>query len=114
MYYQAVKGSTSKTKAASCEAQACHVHLTSDVSVNDTDAQVHIADRHPVCCRYYRAPELIFGATDYTAAIDVWSVGCVMAELLLGKPIFPGMLVGTACHTDVSHPYTLHHRMLSE
>ena len=40
--------------------------------------------------RYYRAPELIFGATDYTAAIDVWSVGCVMAELLLGKPIFPG------------------------
>lgn len=42
--------------------------------------------------RYYRAPELIFGATDYTAAIDVWSVGCVMAELLLGKPIFPGML----------------------
>lgn len=44
-----------------------------------------------VCCRYYRAPELIFGATDYTAAIDVWSVGCVMAELLLGKPIFPGV-----------------------
>lgn len=41
--------------------------------------------------RYYRAPELIFGATDYTAAIDVWSVGCVMAELLLGKPIFPGL-----------------------
>ncbi|DBA78605.1 hypothetical protein WJX77_008465 [Trebouxia sp. C0004] len=43
-----------------------------------------------ICSRYYRAPELIFGATDYTAAIDVWSVGCVMAELLLGKPIFPG------------------------
>ena len=40
--------------------------------------------------RYYRAPELIFGATDYTAAIDVWSVGCVMAELLLGQPLFPG------------------------
>lgn len=43
--------------------------------------------------RYYRAPELIFGATDYTAAIDVWSVGCVMAELLLGKPIFPGAVL---------------------
>ncbi len=40
--------------------------------------------------RYYRAPELIFGATDYSAAIDVWSVGCVMAELLLGQPLFPG------------------------
>ena len=43
-----------------------------------------------ICSRYYRAPELIFGATDYTAAIDMWSVGCVMAELLLGQPLFPG------------------------
>ncbi|KAB5527052.1 hypothetical protein DKX38_020899 [Salix brachista] len=37
-----------------------------------------------ICSRYYRAPELIFGATEYTTAIDIWSVGCVMAELLLG------------------------------
>ena len=34
-----------------------------------------------ICSRYYRAPELIFGATDYTTAIDLWIVGCVMAEL---------------------------------
>jgi serine/threonine protein kinase len=43
-----------------------------------------------ICSRYYRAPELIFGATDYTCIIDVWSLGCVMAELMLGQPIFPG------------------------
>ena len=43
-----------------------------------------------ICSRYYRAPELIFGATDYTSAIDVWSTGCVMAEMLLGQPLFPG------------------------
>lgn len=43
-----------------------------------------------ICSRYYRAPELIFGATDYTTAIDVWSAGCVAAELLLGHPLFPG------------------------
>ena len=43
-----------------------------------------------ICSRYYRAPELIFGATDYTPAIDVWSCGCVIAELLLGQPLFPG------------------------
>lgn len=43
-----------------------------------------------ICSRYYRAPELIFGATDYTCAIDVWSAGCVAAELLLGHPLFPG------------------------
>ncbi|KDO30744.1 CMGC/GSK protein kinase [Saprolegnia parasitica CBS 223.65] len=43
-----------------------------------------------ICSRYYRAPELIFGATDYTTAIDVWSLGCVFGELLLGQPLFPG------------------------
>nr|DAD47983.1 TPA_asm: hypothetical protein HUJ06_017920 [Nelumbo nucifera] len=43
-----------------------------------------------ICSRYYRAPELIFGVTEYTTAIDIWSVGCVMAELLLGQPLFPG------------------------
>ncbi|KAG0176949.1 regulator of ime2 [Apophysomyces sp. BC1034] len=43
-----------------------------------------------ICSRYYRAPELIFGATAYTTQIDVWSAGCVMGELLLGQPLFPG------------------------
>eukprot|EP00985_Skeletonema_marinoi_P005036 scaffold2180_cov98-Skeletonema_marinoi.AAC.16 len=43
-----------------------------------------------ICSRYYRAPELIFGSTDYSAAIDIWSEGCVGAELLLGQPLFPG------------------------
>lgn len=43
-----------------------------------------------ICSRYYRAPELIFGNSDYNCVIDVWSVGCVIAELMLGQPIFPG------------------------
>ncbi|CAA2977954.1 shaggy-related protein kinase eta-like isoform X1 [Olea europaea var. sylvestris] len=43
-----------------------------------------------ICSRYYRAPELIFGATEYTMTIDIWSAGCVLAELLLGQPLFPG------------------------
>ncbi|OWM80023.1 hypothetical protein CDL15_Pgr010001 [Punica granatum] len=43
-----------------------------------------------ICSRYYRAPELIFGATEYTTAIDIWSAGCVLAELLIGQPLFPG------------------------
>lgn len=43
-----------------------------------------------ICSRYYRAPELIFGSTTYTTAIDIWSMGCVLAELLLGQPLFPG------------------------
>jgi len=43
-----------------------------------------------ICSRYYRAPELIFGATQYTTAIDVWSLGCCFGEMLLGVPLFAG------------------------
>ncbi|GER27837.1 protein kinase superfamily protein [Striga asiatica] len=43
-----------------------------------------------ICSRFYRAPELIFGATEYSTSIDIWSAGCVLAELLLGQPLFPG------------------------
>ncbi|KRW98590.1 Protein kinase-like domain [Pseudocohnilembus persalinus] len=43
-----------------------------------------------ICSRYYRAPELIFGAQEYTTAIDVWSMGCVLAEMILTEPLFPG------------------------
>ena len=40
--------------------------------------------------RWYRAPELLFGAADYGAGVDVWAAGCVFAELLLLWPLFPG------------------------
>jgi glycogen synthase kinase 3 beta len=43
-----------------------------------------------ICSRYYRAPELIFGATNYTTAVDLWSIGCVLAEMIRGRPLFPG------------------------
>jgi len=43
-----------------------------------------------ICSRYYRAPELVFDATDYSTKIDIWSLGCVFAELLLGSPLCPG------------------------
>eukprot|EP01103_Thecamoeba_quadrilineata_P018569 TRINITY_DN711_c0_g1_i1.p1 TRINITY_DN711_c0_g1~~TRINITY_DN711_c0_g1_i1.p1 ORF type:complete len:541 (+),score=51.22 TRINITY_DN711_c0_g1_i1:56-1624(+) len=39
---------------------------------------------------WYRPPELILGATIYGPAVDMWSVGCILAELLAKKPIFPG------------------------
>eukprot|EP01069_Polyplicarium_translucidae_P008849 Polyplicarium_translucidae@DN3265_c0_g2_i4.p1 len=43
-----------------------------------------------ICSRYYRAPELMLGSTEYTTAVDLWSIGCVLGELLLGKALFPG------------------------
>ncbi|CAE8688841.1 unnamed protein product, partial [Polarella glacialis] len=43
-----------------------------------------------VCSRYYRAPELILSVPECTFAVDMWSAGCVLAEMLLGLPLFPG------------------------
>ena len=43
-----------------------------------------------ICARYYRAPEVVFGWAHYTCAIDIWSAGCVMAEMISLHPIFPG------------------------
>ncbi len=39
--------------------------------------------------RFYRCPEVVLGGT-YGASIDMWSFGCVAAELFLGLPLFPG------------------------
>lgn len=43
-----------------------------------------------VVTRWYRAPELLLSNGAYTAAIDMWSVGCIIAELYSRAPIFPG------------------------
>lgn len=40
---------------------------------------------------WYRAPELLLGSQHYTQAIDIWSVGCILAECFKGKAIFPGV-----------------------
>jgi len=43
-----------------------------------------------VVTRWYRAPEIMLASQDYTKAIDLWSVGCIFAEMLARKPLFPG------------------------
>lgn len=43
-----------------------------------------------VVTRWYRAPEVILSWMRYTQTVDMWSVGCIMAEMLLGKPLFKG------------------------
>ena len=43
-----------------------------------------------ICSRFFRPPELVVGANFYTTQVDVWSMGCVIAELTLKRPIFAG------------------------
>ena len=43
-----------------------------------------------VVTRWYRAPEVILNASHYTNALDVWSIGCIFAELIGRAPLFPG------------------------
>lgn len=39
---------------------------------------------------WYRAPELLLGSTDYGVGIDLWSAGCLLAEMFIGRPLMPG------------------------
>lgn len=43
-----------------------------------------------VATRWYRAPELLLGSTNYGKEVDIWAMGCIMGELLDGQPLFPG------------------------
>jgi serine/threonine protein kinase len=43
-----------------------------------------------VVSRYYRAPELILACNKYDFSIDIWAVGCILFELLVKTPMFPG------------------------
>ncbi|KAF8566801.1 hypothetical protein P879_06822 [Paragonimus westermani] len=43
-----------------------------------------------VATRWYRAPELLVGDTQYGPPVDVWAIGCVFAEIITGTPLWPG------------------------
>ncbi|XP_059162528.1 extracellular signal-regulated kinase 2-like [Physella acuta] len=43
-----------------------------------------------VATRWYRAPEILLASHRYTKGVDMWSLGCILGEMLLGKPVFPG------------------------
>jgi cyclin-dependent kinase len=39
---------------------------------------------------WYRAPDILLGNEQYNSKIDIWSIGCIFAELVIGKPLFKG------------------------
>ncbi|XP_028761056.1 mitogen-activated protein kinase 15-like isoform X2 [Neltuma alba] len=73
---------------ADCKLKICDFGLAR-VAFNDTPTAIFWTDY--VATRWYRAPELCGSFfSKYTPAIDIWSIGCIFAELLTGKPLFPG------------------------
>ena len=45
---------------------------------------------HEVVTLWYRAPDILMGSKDYNTSVDMWSVGCIFAELVTKKALFPG------------------------
>ncbi|XP_057770496.1 mitogen-activated protein kinase 9-like isoform X1 [Salvia miltiorrhiza] len=73
---------------ADCKLKICDFGLAR-VSFNDAPSAIFWTDY--VATRWYRAPELCGSFfSKYTPAIDIWSIGCIFAEMLTGRPLFPG------------------------
>ncbi|GAY38257.1 hypothetical protein CUMW_035300 [Citrus unshiu] len=68
---------------ANCDLKICDFGLARPTSENEFMTEY-------VVTRWYRAPELLLNSSDYTAAIDVWSVGCIFMELMNRRPLFQG------------------------
>jgi mitogen-activated protein kinase 15 len=55
----------------------------------DSDAPAEILTDY-IATRWYRAPEILFGSSSYSFSVDMWAAGCLLAELVSGRPLFPG------------------------
>ena len=74
-----------------CDVKICDFGLARlSASVNDDPFASTSKLTEYVTTRWYRAPEIMLTVSQYTTAVDLWSVGCILAELLIFKPLFPG------------------------
>ncbi|CAM9374428.1 unnamed protein product, partial [Ectocarpus fasciculatus] len=69
---------------SNCELKVCDLGLARDIESGCKELTEYVVTR------WYRAPEIMLGCHEYSKAIDVWSVGCIFAELMLRRPFFPG------------------------
>ncbi|CEP21601.1 ERK1 [Cyberlindnera jadinii] len=72
---------------SNCDLKVCDFGLARSVASSENNFGFMT---EYVATRWYRAPEIMLTFQEYTTAIDVWSVGCILAEMLSGKPLFPG------------------------
>lgn len=70
-----------------CSLKICDFGLARVLAKDEED---NLGQTDYVVTRWYRAPEVVLSATEYTIAIDVWAVGCILAELIQRKPVFNG------------------------
>lgn len=73
---------------ADCELKICDFGLSRGFNAAPDELATHMTEY--VATRWYRAPEIMLAFRRYDTAIDVWSIGCILAELILGKPLFKG------------------------
>ncbi|KDR80506.1 hypothetical protein GALMADRAFT_135654 [Galerina marginata CBS 339.88] len=73
---------------ADCELKICDFGLSRGYDAIPDENASHLTEY--VATRWYRAPEIMLAYRKYDTAIDVWSIGCILAELLLGAPLFKG------------------------
>lgn len=72
----------------SCQVKICDFGLARIVGSELVDLESNLTEY--VATRWYRAPEIMLLQSAYSASVDLWSVGCIMAELFLAYPLFPG------------------------
>jgi len=75
---------------ANCDLKVCDFGLARSVKNSSANGKEAGLMTEYVATRWYRAPEIMLSFKMYTKAIDVWAVGCILAELLTGRPLFPG------------------------
>jgi mitogen-activated protein kinase 15 len=72
---------------ADCQLRVCDFGLCR--SLQETEVQNPVLTDY-VATRWYRAPEILMGSTKYAKSVDIFAVGCILGEMILGKPLFPG------------------------
>merc|ERR550537_1950094 len=75
---------------AECLVKVCDFGLCRTVSdiAKGEEEYTNLTDY--VATRWYRAPEILLASKKYKESVDMWSLGCIFAEMMNGKPIFPG------------------------